>query len=284
VRRNSHGQPGKSSSGVYNKDQTGRSSQFASETAAPAACGPGASERGGEGAGGGGGACWGRAPGAARVLFIGFFFSTRSARGARTKITSILGKNHARGKIIDCNQQSQAPACDFAYLGLQGLNYLKSLRKQQALSLLTEPESALPDASRLDDPEALASLTIGQYDNTVHSNKNHRRVRPWGVLKSGDRSCSDASSPSTRTSSTAENLGSSSPSLVGEARARPQAGGWCSHLEATPIASWRKPRGEKCVLRGPQPGFSLGCHTQLLRLHQCLRSRWSPGPGRQKKP
>ena len=25
-------------------------------------------------------------------------------------------QNHARGKIIDCNQQSQASACDFAYL------------------------------------------------------------------------------------------------------------------------------------------------------------------------
>jgi hypothetical protein len=66
----------------------------------------------GEGEGGGipGGA-------AARVLFIGFFFSTRSVRGARTKITSISGKSHARGKIIDCNQQSQASACDFACLG-----------------------------------------------------------------------------------------------------------------------------------------------------------------------
>ena len=51
----------------------------------------------------------------------------------------------------------------------KSLNYLKSLRNQQALSLLTEPESALPDASRLDDPEALKSLTTGQYDNTVHS-------------------------------------------------------------------------------------------------------------------
>jgi hypothetical protein len=91
-------------------------SQFASETAAPAACGPGVSERGGEGAGRGGGA-WGRVPGAARVLLFGFFFSTRSARGARTKITPILGKNHARVEIIDLKSKSQAPARDFAYLG-----------------------------------------------------------------------------------------------------------------------------------------------------------------------
>jgi hypothetical protein len=82
----------------------------------PAACGPAATERGGGGAGRGRGrGAWRRVPGAARVFFIVFFFSTRSARGARTKITSILGKHHARGEIIDCNQQSQAPpACDFA--------------------------------------------------------------------------------------------------------------------------------------------------------------------------
>jgi hypothetical protein len=116
VRRNSHGQPGKSSSGVYSKIKLEDLSQLASETAAPAACGPGVSERGGEGAGGGGGA-WGRAPGAARVLLFDFFFSTRSARGARTKITPILGKNHARVEIIDLISKSQAPVRDFAYLG-----------------------------------------------------------------------------------------------------------------------------------------------------------------------
>jgi hypothetical protein len=53
-----------------------------------------ASERGGEG-GGRGGEAWSRVAGAARVLFIGFFSSTRSARGARTKITPVLGQNHA---------------------------------------------------------------------------------------------------------------------------------------------------------------------------------------------
>jgi hypothetical protein len=51
-----------------------------------------------------------------RVLLFGFFFSTRSARGARTKITPILGKNHARVEIIDLKSKSQAPARDFAYL------------------------------------------------------------------------------------------------------------------------------------------------------------------------
>jgi len=69
----------------------------------------------GRGALGGQGGAWARAPGVARVLFIGFFFSTRSARGARTKITPILGKNHARVEIIDLKSKSQASARDFAY-------------------------------------------------------------------------------------------------------------------------------------------------------------------------
>jgi hypothetical protein len=36
--------------------------------------------------------------------------------GARTKVTSVLGKKHTWVEIIDYNQQSQASACDFAYL------------------------------------------------------------------------------------------------------------------------------------------------------------------------
>jgi hypothetical protein len=46
----------------------------------------------------------------------------------------------------------------------------KSLFTLQRLALTTEPESALTDALGLDDSEALTSLTIGQYDKTVHSN------------------------------------------------------------------------------------------------------------------
>jgi hypothetical protein len=45
----------------------------------------------------GGGGAWGRAQGprCRAGIFLGFFFPTRSARGARTKITSVLGQTHA---------------------------------------------------------------------------------------------------------------------------------------------------------------------------------------------
>ena len=46
----------------------------------------------------------------------------------------------------------------------------KTLFLQQALSLLTLPESASNVALGLDDSEALTSLTIVQYDNTAQSN------------------------------------------------------------------------------------------------------------------
>jgi hypothetical protein len=101
--------------GGSNRLRSWWSSQFASETAASATyMRPGDSGRGGGTARGGGGA-GGGVPSAARALFWGAFFSsTQSARrGARTKSSSVLGKNQAEGAIIDLKSQSEAPAVDF---------------------------------------------------------------------------------------------------------------------------------------------------------------------------
>jgi hypothetical protein len=49
----------------------------------------------GRGARGGEGGAWARAPGVARVLFLGFFFSTRSSRALKSKNRPLFHKKQA---------------------------------------------------------------------------------------------------------------------------------------------------------------------------------------------
>jgi hypothetical protein len=64
----------------------------------------------------GGGRGLGARPRCRACTFIWLFFLHAERGGARTKITPILGKNHARVEIIDLKSKPQASARDFAYL------------------------------------------------------------------------------------------------------------------------------------------------------------------------
>jgi hypothetical protein len=61
-----------------------------------------------------------RAPGVARVLFIGFFFSTRSSRILKSKNRPFSHKKQAGGRKHVLKTKTELTAHVFPYLGLYG--------------------------------------------------------------------------------------------------------------------------------------------------------------------